>query len=140
MDSPQDNTHNSSQNDKAVHDLLKQLKDATSKLQRVKAESEDVRMEVQQWREEMDRRMLLLLHVDDRVCDALMELEAVKQEKRTLIQLIETLNTRAREMKLSSISVSVMHKQVEALEEEEHKLKAQCEHVKKVLDCVQEKL
>lgn len=44
----------------------------------------------------MDRRMLLLLHVDDRVCDALMELEAVKQEKRTLIQLIETLNARAR--------------------------------------------
>lgn len=43
-------------------------------------------------------------------------------------------------MKLSSISVSVMHKQVEALEEEEHKLKVQCEHVKKVLDCVQEKL
>lgn len=32
-----------------LKDLLKQLKDATSKLQRVKAESEDVRMEVQQW-------------------------------------------------------------------------------------------
>ncbi|KAK3568979.1 hypothetical protein QTP86_021377 [Hemibagrus guttatus] len=79
-------------------------------------------------RDEMDRRMLLLLHVDDRVCDALMELEAVKQEKRMLTQLMETLNTRVREMKLSSVSVSVMHKQVEALEEEEHKLKVQCEH------------
>ncbi|MCI4378021.1 hypothetical protein PGIGA_G00210700 [Pangasianodon gigas] len=138
MEPLQDNPHSSSQPDKDVQDLLKRLKDATSKLERVKSEREEVNMEVHQCREEMDRRMLLLLHVDDRVCDALMELEAAKQKKQTLIQLIQTLNTHAREPKLSSVCVSVMQKQVEALEEEENKLKLQCEQVKKALDDVQE--
>lgn len=47
-------------------------------------------------REEMDRRTLLLLYVDDRVCDALVELGAAKQRKQTLIQLIQSLNMRVR--------------------------------------------
>ncbi|MCJ8732150.1 hypothetical protein PDJAM_G00207940 [Pangasius djambal] len=138
MEPPQDNPQSiiSSQHDKDVQDLLKQLKDATSKLQRVKSEREEVNMEVHQCREEMDRRMLLLLHVDDRVCDALMELEAAKRKKQTLSQ--QTLNTHAREPKLSGVCVSVMQKQVEALEEEENKLKLQCEQMKKALDDVQE--
>ncbi|XP_034160305.1 uncharacterized protein si:ch211-167j6.3 isoform X2 [Pangasianodon hypophthalmus] len=98
MEPLQDNPQSiiSSQHDKDVQDLLKRLKDATSKLQRVKSEREEVNKEVHQCREEMDRRMLLVLHVDDRVCDALMELEAAKQKKQTLIQLIQTLNTHAR--------------------------------------------
>ncbi|KAM9487142.1 uncharacterized protein Hap1MRO34_006990 isoform 2-T2 [Clarias gariepinus] len=82
MDSPQNPPNVSSQYDKEVQDLLKQLKDASCKLQRVKSEREEVNAEVHQWREEMDRRMLLVLHVDERVCDALMELEAAKQKKQ----------------------------------------------------------
>ncbi|GAA6096628.1 uncharacterized protein si:ch211-167j6.3 isoform X1 [Tachysurus ichikawai] len=82
----------------------------------------------------MDCRMLLLLHLDDQVCEALIELEAVKQEKQILMQLIQTMNAEAREMKLNSVSVSVMQQQEEALLEEENKLKLQCEHVKKMLD------
>ncbi|KAF4086657.1 hypothetical protein AMELA_G00086880 [Ameiurus melas] len=130
MDSPHDG--------KAVQDLSKRLKDATSKLQRVKSEREEVNMEVHQRCEEMDRRMLLLLPVDNQVCDALMELEAAKQKKQTLIQLIESLSTRTRETKLSSVSVSMMQEKVVVLEEEENKLKLQCEQVKKALDDVQE--
>ncbi|XP_047014721.1 uncharacterized protein si:ch211-167j6.3 isoform X2 [Ictalurus punctatus] len=130
MDSPHD--------DKDVQDLSKRLKDATSKLQRVKSEREEVNMEVHQRREDMDRRMLLLLHVDNRVCDALIELEAAKQKKQTLVQLIESLSTHTWETKLSSVSVSVMQEKVEVLEEEENKLKLQCEQVKKALDDVQE--
>ncbi|KAM9487141.1 uncharacterized protein Hap1MRO34_006990 isoform 1-T1 [Clarias gariepinus] len=134
MDSPQNPPNVSSQYDKEVQDLLKQLKDASCKLQRVKSEREEVNAEVHQWREEMDRRMLLVLHVDERVCDALMELEAAKQKKQALIELIQSLNTHTREKKLSSASLSLMQKRVEALEEEEKKLKLQCEQVKKALD------
>ncbi|TSQ01586.1 hypothetical protein Baya_11162 [Bagarius yarrelli] len=87
----------------------------------------------------MDRRVLLSLHVDNQVCDALKELEAAKQEKQTLIQLIQSLKTRTRDMKLSNVSVSQMKKQVEVLEKEENKLKQQCELVKKTLNDVPEK-
>ncbi|KAI5616364.1 hypothetical protein C0J50_24071 [Silurus asotus] len=95
-------------------------------------------MEVHQRREELDRRMLLLLHVDDRVCDALMELEAAKQKKQTLTQLNQSLDMSAREVKLRNVSVSIMQNQVKELEEEENKLKLQCEQVKKELDNDQE--
>lgn len=44
----------------------------------------------------MDRRTLLLLHVDEQVCDALMELEAAKKKKQTLNQLIQSLNSHTR--------------------------------------------
>ncbi|KAK2850365.1 hypothetical protein Q7C36_009148 [Tachysurus vachellii] len=47
----------------------------------------------------MDCRMLLLLHLDDQVCEALIELEAVKQEKQILMQLIQTMNAEARHKK-----------------------------------------
>ncbi|XP_046701024.1 uncharacterized protein si:ch211-167j6.3 [Silurus meridionalis] len=139
MNSPLDNPHDKSiQHSKDVQNLLKRLKDATSKLQQVKAEKEVISMEVHQRREELDRRMLLLLHVDDRVCDALMELEAAKQKKQTLTQLNQSLDTSAREVKLRNVSVSIMQNQVKELEEEENKLKLQCEQVKKELDNDQE--
>ncbi|KAF5886283.1 ankyrin repeat and zinc finger domain-containing protein 1 isoform X1, partial [Clarias magur] len=96
MDSPQNHPNVSSQYDKDVQDLLKRLKDATCELQRVTCEREEVNTEVLQGREETDRRMLLLLHVDERVCDALMELEAAEQKKQALIELIQSLNTHAR--------------------------------------------
>ncbi|XP_036428847.1 uncharacterized protein si:ch211-167j6.3 isoform X2 [Colossoma macropomum] len=83
-------------------------------------------------REEMDRRTLLLLYMDEGLMDALMKLDAARKEKQRLDQQIHELSTRT--TKRSKVSLRDLQKQEAALLEEENQLKLQLENLKKALE------
>ncbi|XP_035379685.1 kinesin-like protein KIN-UC [Electrophorus electricus] len=117
----------------AIQDLLKQLKDINSKLQSVKEEGEEVNMDVRNCLAELDHRMMLLIQVDERLCDTLVQLDAVRQEKEKLVQQIRDLGDVTRTTKPSDACLSDMQMEEALLLEEEEDLKRQCEQLKMIL-------
>ncbi|KAL7882322.1 hypothetical protein AOLI_G00091710 [Acnodon oligacanthus] len=91
--------------------------------------------EGQNLREEMDRRTLPLLYMDEGLMDALMKLDMARKEKQKLDQQIHELTTRSSER--SKVSLSQLRKQEAALLEEENQLKLQRENLKKALEDAQ---
>ncbi|XP_037394894.1 uncharacterized protein si:ch211-167j6.3 [Pygocentrus nattereri] len=118
-----------------VQDLLKMLKDRTCELQSLKNRREEISQQIHLDREEMDRRTLLLLYMDEGLMDALMKLDAVKKEQQKLDQQIHELTTRSTER--SKVSLSQLQKQEATLLEEENQLKLQRENLKKALEDAQ---
>ncbi|KAL7865161.1 hypothetical protein SRHO_G00104080 [Serrasalmus rhombeus] len=118
-----------------VQDLLKELRDRTCELQSLKNRREEISQQIHLDREEMDRRTLTLLYMDEGLMDALMKLDAVKKEQQKLDQQIHELTTRSSER--SKVSLSQLQKQEATLLEEENQLKLQRENLKKVLEDAQ---
>ncbi|XP_042586942.1 uncharacterized protein si:ch211-167j6.3 [Cyprinus carpio] len=65
METPQNSLNITFQDDKEIQDLLKQLKDAKTELQLTKDEVEQVNKDVNKCREEMDRRMMMMVQMDE---------------------------------------------------------------------------
>uniref|UniRef100_A0AAR2KJN5 Uncharacterized protein n=1 Tax=Pygocentrus nattereri TaxID=42514 RepID=A0AAR2KJN5_PYGNA len=122
---------------KTLMDLLKMLKDRTCELQSLKNRREEISHLCSCSREEMDRRTLLLLYMDEGLMDALMKLDAVKKEQQKLDQQIHELTTRFGHTARSKVSLSQLQKQEATLLEEENQLKLQRENLKKALEDAQ---
>ncbi|KAI4887406.1 hypothetical protein NFI96_007035 [Prochilodus magdalenae] len=88
----------------------------------------------------MDRRMLLLLYMDEGLMDALMKLDAVQKEKQELDKRIQELTTRSTNQSKSKTSLSDLLKEEAALQEEENQLKLQRERLTEALEGAQRNL
>ncbi|XP_072541439.1 uncharacterized protein [Salminus brasiliensis] len=108
----------------SVQDLLKELKDRREELQRVKDEREQISLQIQQHREEMDRRMLLLLYMDEGLMDALVKLDSVKKEKQKLENQIHQLTSRNPQW--HAVSLTDLQRELSAVLQEETGLSLRC--------------
>ncbi|XP_059355776.1 uncharacterized protein si:ch211-167j6.3 [Carassius carassius] len=132
METPQNSLNITFQDDKEIQDLLKQLKDAKTELQLTKDEVEQVNQDVNKCREEMDRRMMMMVQMDEGLWNALLELDTQMQEKKSLANQLEELTLSSTIESKQALLRSLQEEQSSLLEQE-CDLKLKREQLRKAL-------
>ncbi|KAI2660521.1 Vacuolar protein sorting-associated protein 13a [Labeo rohita] len=131
METPQNSSNISFQDNKEIQDLLKQLKDAKTELQLTKDETEQVKKDVNKCREEMDRRMMMMVQMDEGLWNALLELDTLMQKKSLASQLEELTLSSTAESKQALLKSLLEEESI--LLEQERNLKLRREQLRKAL-------
>uniref|UniRef100_A0A672PN20 Si:ch211-167j6.3 n=1 Tax=Sinocyclocheilus grahami TaxID=75366 RepID=A0A672PN20_SINGR len=101
-----------------------------TELQLTKGEVEQVNKDVNKCREEMDRRLMMMVQMDEGLWNALLELETLMQEKKSLANQLEELNLdKDKERAL----LRSLREEESSLLEQKHNLKLKCEQRRKAL-------
>lgn len=132
METPQHSLNITFQDDTEIQDLLKQLKDAKTELQLTKDEVEQVNKDVNKCREEMDRRMMMMVQMDEGLCNSLLELDTLMQEKKSLANQLEEF-TLSRTMESKQAVLRSLREEESSLLEQECNLKLRSEQLRKAL-------
>uniref|UniRef100_A0A671K5J2 Si:ch211-167j6.3 n=1 Tax=Sinocyclocheilus anshuiensis TaxID=1608454 RepID=A0A671K5J2_9TELE len=99
-----------------------------TELQLTKGEVEQVNKDLNKCREKMDRRLMMMVQMDEGLWNALLELETLMQEKKSLANQLEELNLDKERALLRSL-----REEESSLLEQEHNLKLKCEQLRKAL-------
>uniref|UniRef100_A0A673L5I1 Si:ch211-167j6.3 n=1 Tax=Sinocyclocheilus rhinocerous TaxID=307959 RepID=A0A673L5I1_9TELE len=132
METPQNSLNITFQDDKEIQDLSKQLKDAKTELQRTKDEVEQVNKDANKCREEMDRRMMMMVQMDEGLWNALLELDTLMQEKKSLANQLEEL-TLSSTIESKQALLRSLQEEESSLLEQECNLKLKREQLRKAL-------
>ncbi|XP_051999213.1 uncharacterized protein si:ch211-167j6.3 [Xyrauchen texanus] len=132
METPQNTLNITFEDDPEIQDLLKQLKDAKTEQQVTKDELDQVNKDVNSCREEMDRRMMMMVQVDEGLWNSLLELDAVMEEKKSLAKQLQEL-TLSRTIESNQALLRSLQKEKSHLLELEHNLKIRRDQLRKEL-------
>ncbi|XP_065149388.1 uncharacterized protein [Paramisgurnus dabryanus] len=121
------------ENDQEIQDLLQQLKDVKTEFQSTQDELEQVTKDVNTCREEMDRRMMMMVQMDEGLWNSLLELDSVMQERKGLENQLQEL-TLSSTVESQQALLSGLQEEKSSLLEQEHKLKLRCEQLRKALE------
>ncbi|XP_067299650.1 kinetochore protein Nuf2 [Pseudorasbora parva] len=132
METPRNSLNITFQDDTEIQDLLKQLNDAKTELQLTKDEVEQVNKDVNKCREELDRRMMMMVQMDEGLCNSLLELDTLMQEKKSLANQLEELNL-SRTMESKQAVLRSLQEEESVLQEQERNLKLKSEQLRKEL-------
>ncbi|XP_057192216.1 uncharacterized protein si:ch211-167j6.3 [Triplophysa rosa] len=133
MNTPQNTLNVTFNDDKEIQDLLKQLSDAKTELQFTKDELEQVNKDVKKCRDEMDRRMMMMVQMDEGLWNSLLELDSVMQEKKSLVDQLQEL-TLSNTIESKQALLSGLQKQESSLLEQECNLKLKLNQLRKALE------
>ncbi|KAK7153892.1 hypothetical protein R3I94_007298 [Phoxinus phoxinus] len=120
------------QDDTEIQDLLRQLNDAKTELQLTKDEVEQVNKDVNKCREEMDRRIMMMVQMDESLWNSLLELDALMQEKKSLANQLEELHL-TWTVESKQALVRSLQEEESVLLEQERNLKLKREQLMKAL-------
>ncbi|XP_056107709.1 uncharacterized protein si:ch211-167j6.3 [Rhinichthys klamathensis goyatoka] len=132
METPLNSTNIIFQDDTEIQDLLKQLNDAKTELQLTKDEVGRVNKDVNKCREEMDRRIMMMVQIDEGLWNSLLELDALMQEKKSLANQLEEF-TLTRTVESKQALVRSLQEEESGLLEQERNLKLKREQLLKAL-------
>ncbi|XP_055071718.2 uncharacterized protein [Misgurnus anguillicaudatus] len=121
------------ENDQEIQDLLQQLKDAKTEFQRTQDELEQVNKDVNTCREEMDRRMIMMVQMDEGLWNSLLELDSVMLERKSLENQLQEL-TLSSTIESQQALLSGLQEEKSSLMEQEHNLQLRCEQLRKALE------
>ncbi|XDV30740.1 hypothetical protein PO909_033590 [Leuciscus waleckii] len=121
------------QDDTEIQDLLKQIDDAKTELQLTKDEVEQVNKDVNKCREEMDRRIMMMVQVDEGLWNSLLELDALMQLKKSLASQLEEF-TLTSSVESKQALVRSLQEEKSGLLEQERNLKLRREQLTKALE------
>ncbi|XP_001342546.1 uncharacterized protein si:ch211-167j6.3 isoform X1 [Danio rerio] len=133
MKTPQNSLNVTFQDDKEIQDLSKQLEDAKTELQLTNDEVERVNKDVNKCREELDQRMMMMVQKDEGLCNSLLELDAIMQEKKHLISQLEEF-TLSGTIESKQALLRSLQTEESSLLEQECNLKLKREQLKKAVD------
>ncbi|KAF4109446.1 uncharacterized protein si:ch211-167j6.3 [Onychostoma macrolepis] len=132
METPQNSLNITFQDDKEIQDLLKQLQDAKTELQLTIDEVEQVNKDVNKCKKEMDRRMMMMVQMDEGLWNALLELDTLMQEKKSLASQQEEL-TLSSTIESKQALLRSLQEEESSLLEQECNLKLKREQLRKAL-------
>ncbi|XP_067266385.1 BICD family-like cargo adapter 1 [Chanodichthys erythropterus] len=132
MESPKSSLNNTFQDNTEIQGLLKQIEDAKTELQLTKDEVEQVNKDVNKCREEMDRRMMMMVQMDEGLWNSLLELDALMQEKKSLAGQLEEL-TLSSTVESKQALLRSLQEEESSLLEQECNLKLKHEQLRKAL-------
>ncbi|KAK9969586.1 hypothetical protein ABG768_027747 [Culter alburnus] len=132
METPQSSLNSTFQDNTEIQGLLKQIEDAKSELQLTKDEVEQVNKDVNKCREEMDRRMMMMVQMDEGLWNSLLELDALMQEKKSLADQLEEL-TLSSTVESKQALLRSLQEEESSLLEQERNLKLKHEQLRKAL-------